>query len=133
MDEPTSGLDPHIARNIRSLIKNLSNQGKTIFLTTHYMEEADELCSRIAIINKGKIVKLDNPENLKDSIGKTSLVIKTENGKPDEWEAESLPSDSPDTARRLQELIDKGIKFKLETKKPSLEDVFIALTGAKFE
>lgn len=133
MDEPTSGLDPHIARNIRALIRTLSEKGKTIFLTTHYMEEADELCSRIAIINKGKIVKLDTPENLKESIGKTSLVIKTENVNPNEWDTQILPADSTDTAKRLQELIDKGIKFKIETKKPSLEDVFIALTGAKFE
>ncbi|MCE1245565.1 MAG: ABC transporter ATP-binding protein [Firmicutes bacterium] len=133
MDEPTSGLDPHIARNIRSLIRNLSEKGKTIFLTTHYMEEADELCSRIAIINKGKIVKLDTPENLKESIGKTSLVIKTENGTPGNWESRTMPADSPETAGALQELINKGVKFKIETKKPSLEDVFIALTGAKFE
>lgn len=65
LDEPTRGLDPGVARQIRSLISNLSEQGITIFLTTHYMEEADRLCSRVAIVDEGKIVSLDTPELLK--------------------------------------------------------------------
>ena len=65
LDEPTRGLDPAIAREIRSLVKKLANAGITIFLTTHYMEEADQLCDRVAILDEGKIVALDNPANLK--------------------------------------------------------------------
>jgi ABC-2 type transport system ATP-binding protein len=69
LDEPTRGLDPGVARQIRSLISDLSEQGITIFLTTHYMEEADRLCSRVAILDEGKIVALDNPDQLKTQHG----------------------------------------------------------------
>ena len=62
MDEPTIGLDPQAARDARRMIKDLVQEGKTILLTTHYMYEADELCDRIAVINKGKIVALDTPK-----------------------------------------------------------------------
>ena len=65
MDEPTRGLDPNIARSIRKLINELAKSGITIFLTTHYMEEADQLCDRVAILDQGKIIALDTPQNLK--------------------------------------------------------------------
>lgn len=65
LDEPTIGLDPISALELRKIVKTLSEQGKTILLTTHYMYEADELCDRIAIINKGNIIAIDTPENLK--------------------------------------------------------------------
>ena len=71
LDEPTRGLDPSIALDIRNLIKRLANEGHCIFLTTHYMEEADRLCDRIAILDKGKIVDLAAPETLKSRYGKT--------------------------------------------------------------
>jgi ABC-2 type transport system ATP-binding protein len=65
MDEPTRGLDAHVARGIRALVAGLAQQGTTVFLTTHYMEEADQLCRRVAILNLGQIVALDTPERLK--------------------------------------------------------------------
>jgi len=65
LDEPTIGLDPISALELRKIIKMLSSQGKTILLTSHYMYEADELCDRIAIMDKGNIISLDTPENLK--------------------------------------------------------------------
>jgi ABC-2 type transport system ATP-binding protein len=65
LDEPTTGLDPQARRNLWTLIKNLrDNDSKTIVLTTHYMEEAEELCDRVAIMDEGKIIKMDTPENL---------------------------------------------------------------------
>jgi ABC-2 type transport system ATP-binding protein len=76
LDEPTRGLDPHIARDIRSIVTNLSKDGITVFLTTHYMEEADQLCQRVAFLDQGHIVALDTPERLKSeygSGGKTTL------------------------------------------------------------
>jgi ABC-2 type transport system ATP-binding protein len=76
LDEPTRGLDPNIARSIRNMVSKLAKSGMTIFLTTHYMEEADQLCDRVAILDQGKIVALDTPQNLKVaySLGeKTSL------------------------------------------------------------
>ena len=71
MDEPTRGLDPVIAREIRQLISHLAQDGRTIFLTTHYMEEADRLCNRVAIINHGRIIAMDTPHRLKENYGPT--------------------------------------------------------------
>jgi ABC-2 type transport system ATP-binding protein len=69
LDEPTRGLDPGVARDIRSIVADLAEDGVTIFLTTHYMEEADRLSKRVAIIDQGKIVAMDNPRNLKATHG----------------------------------------------------------------
>ena len=71
MDEPTVGLDPVIAHDIRHLIAQLAQQGRTIFLTTHYMEEADRLCNQVAIINHGRIIAMDTPHRLKENYGPT--------------------------------------------------------------
>jgi ABC-2 type transport system ATP-binding protein len=69
LDEPTRGLDPNVARDIRALVVNLARQGMTVFLTTHYMEEADQLSDRVAIIDQGRIVALDTPQQLKAEHG----------------------------------------------------------------
>jgi ABC-2 type transport system ATP-binding protein len=65
LDEPTKGLDPGVARAIRSIVTELARNGVTIFLTTHYMEEADQLCDRVAILDQGQLVALDTPAQLK--------------------------------------------------------------------
>lgn len=75
LDEPTKGLDPGVARDIRAIVQNLKSQGVTVFLTTHYMEEADRLCDRVAILHKGHIVALDTPQNLKQSITQDSATL----------------------------------------------------------
>jgi ABC-2 type transport system ATP-binding protein len=72
-DEPTRGLDVHVARDIREIVVELAHKGVTVFLTTHYMEEADRLCDRVAIIDRGSIVALDSPRNLKSAHGAASL------------------------------------------------------------
>ncbi len=72
LDEPTRGLDPNVAREIRSFVANLSRQGVTVFLTTHYMEEADQLCHRVAILDHGRIVALDAPQQLKSAFSQGS-------------------------------------------------------------
>lgn len=69
LDEPTRGLDPGVAREIRAIIADLAKGGVTIFLTTHYMEEADRLSDRVAIIHQGEIVAIDTPETLKATYG----------------------------------------------------------------
>lgn len=69
LDEPTKGLDPNVARELRTIVRDLANQGMTVFLTTHYMEEVDQLSGRVAIIDHGKIVALDTPERLKAEYG----------------------------------------------------------------
>jgi ABC-2 type transport system ATP-binding protein len=74
LDEPTIGLDPAGARDIREMVREMEKWGKTILLTTHYMFEADELCKRIAVISKGKIVALDTPSGLKRLVKDISVV-----------------------------------------------------------
>jgi ABC-2 type transport system ATP-binding protein len=74
LDEPTIGLDPVGARELRSVVRNLQAEGKTILLTTHYMFEADALCQRIAVIDHGKIVAMDTPEGLKRLVSDLSVV-----------------------------------------------------------
>ncbi len=74
MDEPTIGLDPQAARDTRKMVKDLQQAGKTILLTTHYMYEADELCNRLGVIARGKILALDTPSGLKDLIRDSSVI-----------------------------------------------------------
>lgn len=76
LDEPTVGLDPRSARSIRDFIKKELNEleGKTIVLTTHYMEEADQLCDRVAVMDDGRIVVIDSPENLKKLVRKEDII-----------------------------------------------------------
>jgi ABC-2 type transport system ATP-binding protein len=77
MDEPTSGLDPNIALEIRQMIMNLKEAGKTIFLTTHYMNEAEELCDDIAIIDKGNIIIHENIKAIKSDKKPIKILVKT--------------------------------------------------------
>ncbi len=74
LDEPTSGLDVMSARNLRQVISELSENGVTVFLTTHYVEEAGELCDRIALIVKGKIIEVESPEVLRGRIQDVPLL-----------------------------------------------------------
>jgi ABC-2 type transport system ATP-binding protein len=75
LDEPTKGLDPGVARGIRAVIAELAEQGVTVFLTTHYMEEADQLSHRVAIIDKGRIVALDTPGQLKADSPRSNATL----------------------------------------------------------
>lgn len=68
LDEPTTGLDPQARRNLWDLIREIRNNGTTVIITTHYMDEAEQLCDRIAIMDKGRIIKLSSPENMIDEL-----------------------------------------------------------------
>jgi ABC-2 type transport system ATP-binding protein len=83
LDEPTVGLDPQAARDLRDRVRHLGRQGRTVLLTTHYMEEADQLCDRVAIIDHGKIVALDPPSALKRTI-RAEEVVRLEIGVRDD-------------------------------------------------
>jgi len=124
LDEPTSGLDPDIAREIRRLIAEMASQGLTVFLTTHYMEEADQLSQRVAFLNHGRIVALDTPERLKVSHGRRTLKVKLVDG-----QVLTLSLDDPDAGRCLGELVASGQILTLHSEEATLEDVFIELTG----
>jgi ABC-2 type transport system ATP-binding protein len=120
LDEPTRGLDPIVAREIRRLIVDMSNQGVTIFLTTHYMEEADQLCHRVAFLSEGHIVALDRPSQLKADHGENHVNVTLDNG-----ECLSTALDSED----LQKLLSDGHVRTLHSAEATLEDVFIQLAG----
>src|SRR6202035_1427016 len=74
MDEPTAGLDPQSRLALWEILRELNDEGQTILLTTHYMEEADQLCNRVAIMDHGKILALDTPNGLKQSVGADTIV-----------------------------------------------------------
>ena len=148
LDEPTLGLDPSFSRFIRSFIKKDLNQkqGKTILLTTHYMDEADQLCDRIAIMNEGKIVAVDTPENLKKSIPHDEILevkcLGTANFEGIGQRVYSQSGDGMQTyrihAENVEEIMSEVIKaadsakiLSMNVTKPTLEDVFIHLTGAR--
>ncbi len=73
LDEPTTGLDPQARRNLWELIKNIRSQGTTVIITTHYMDEAEQLCDRIAIMNEGEIISLDSPDKMIDDLVQTGF------------------------------------------------------------
>ncbi len=73
LDEPTTGLDPQARRNLWDLIKNIRSQGTTVIITTHYMDEAEQLCDRIAIMDEGKIISLDSPDKMIDDLVSTGF------------------------------------------------------------
>jgi ABC-2 type transport system ATP-binding protein len=148
LDEPTSGLDVMSARNLRQLISGLSEMGVTVFLTTHYIEEAGELCDRIAIIVKGKLIEIESPEVLRSRVQDIPLInitvdmdekIQLDDFRDIPGEDVRLMSDrlsilTHDVHESLTAFTglaeEKGIKIlDVNTVKPQLEDAFIRLTG----
>ena len=105
------------------------NRGKTVFLTTHYMEEADELVDRVAFIRNGNIAALDTPFNLKLRYGSNELVVKSlEDNSIKEY---FLSLKDPTLGTQIDALSRKGKVLTLHTQEASLDEVFIQLTGAK--
>ncbi|WP_031516797.1 ABC transporter ATP-binding protein [Desulfofalx alkaliphila] len=149
LDEPTTGIDVESARQIRELILHLKNQGKTIFITTHYIEDAERICDRIAFIVNGKIVKIgtltelmENADHeykiklvLNDSIRalKGELEGKFRNSRieiPDKNSCLIISKERIALSPILQLLDSKGVSvYEAKEIKPSLEDVFVKITG----
>jgi len=142
LDEPTLGLDPQTRENLWKYIKKLSTDHKiTIILTTHYMEEADRLCDRLAIIDHGKIIALDTPNNFKKSLGGDLVTIKTKNPnlsilkkaqyiKNINYGNDLLNLTVNDASSHLQEILGHvGEAESVELHSPTLHDAFIKLTG----
>jgi ABC-2 type transport system ATP-binding protein len=148
LDELTTGLDPQARRAMWDLVRSIRERGKTVFLTTHFMEEAERLCDRVAIMDQGRIVALDTPQNLIDSLGVENRVVFSVNGRFDEELLGAVPSVT--RVERVGERVvvygqgerfvgqvvngleAAGIRFRnLRTEQPTLEDVFLALTGRR--
>lgn len=145
-DELTTGLDPQARRAMWDLVRDIRDRGKTVFLTTHFMEEAERLCDRVAIIDHGRLVALDTPENLIRGLGAENRVVFSVEGA---FALESLQSLARVTrVERVGEriivygqgdqlvgsvvntLTTGGVRFRdLRTEQPTLEDVFLTLTG----
>jgi ABC-2 type transport system ATP-binding protein len=151
LDEPTAGLDPQSRLALWDLLGELHDQGQTIMLTTHYMEEADRLCERVAVMDHGRILALDTPSNLKQSIGADTIVTVRTTGDPEKL-GELLGKDIEGVTRTRQaagavELHVQGGGDRLVPRivlaaerggfdlvdvsvaEPTLETVFISLTG----
>jgi ABC-2 type transport system ATP-binding protein len=124
LDEPTRGLDPSSARELRQIVREMSEKGTTVVLCTHYMEEADELCDQVAFMSSGKIVAMDSPRELKLMYGTPSarLLLK------DRSEL-VVDLDSPDDARKVEQLMADGEVLTIHSQEGTLEDVFVNVAG----
>ncbi len=130
LDEPTMGLDPTTANSIKAIIRKKQAEETTIFLTTHNMFVADELCERVAFIVDGKIAALDTPKNLKLKYGQPSVTIEYE-------EAGELKSETFDMTAgakaELQKFIGDNDVKTIHSGEPTLEEIFIKVTGRGLE
>ncbi|MDQ6706883.1 MAG: ABC transporter ATP-binding protein [Acidobacteriota bacterium] len=150
LDEPTTGLDPHARRQVWALIESLKKLGRTIILTTHYMEEAERLCDRVAIMDRGKIIALGTPRELIDSIGVAHMVEFAVDGQPIDLAilqaVEGVRAARPQNGgyqlqvtelhravpALLAELARRDIPVtELRTHSATLEDVFVSFTGRR--
>lgn len=123
-DEPTSGLDPVNAFKIKQHILDLKKQGKTIFITTHSMHTADEICDRVSFIVDGSLQATDTPQNLKDMYGKEAVRVELQSGKSSEFPLPELGKNEEFLSLIRQEEI-----RRIHTLEASLEEVFIRVTG----
>lgn len=144
LDELTQGLDPQARRVTWGLIRDIRAQGKTVVLVTHFMDEAEELCDRVAVIDRGRVVALDTPQNLIHGLGAPTRVRFTTNeadlsfldaipevsGIERDGDRVEVEGTGPVLALVAAALVGNGIApLDLRAERPSLEDAFIALTG----
>lgn len=128
LDEPTQGLDPVSSDDIRKIILEEKKKGKTIFLTTHDMYEADVLSDRIAFINNGKIVAIDAPLNLKTKFGKRGLKIKLQKENGEIFEKE-IVLDKDESLDEILKTFKNEKVITVHSEEATLEDIFIKITG----
>jgi ABC-2 type transport system ATP-binding protein len=151
LDEPTTGLDPQVRHEIHNLLAGLKSEKRTILMTTHYIEEAERLCDRVAIVDAGRIIAIGTPRELQErSAGRSSIEIicgaslerhdfphwPEANGTSLSADGKTLTVTSAKPARTLVEIVkwidSNGIELEdVHLARPTLEDVFIELTGKK--
>jgi len=144
LDEPTTGLDPQARRRLWDLIREMKAQGRTVLLTTHYIEEAEALCDRVGIIDLGELIALDTPDSLIKNSGLESAVELSYDGLLDlellrtlkgvralkDQDEQRIRVEIVDVNRFLRELFKRFDNVTIERlERPNLEDVFLALTG----
>jgi len=126
LDEPTSALDPVNGGRIREALREMNRRGTTIFLTTHNMEEAEELCDRVAFLNNGEISALDTPQALRLRYGDGSITVTTRQGK-------QLVGRDEAGAESIRQLMLGGNLLAIHSNEPTLGDIFVRLTGRGLE
>ncbi|MFW5941000.1 MAG: ABC transporter ATP-binding protein [Chloroflexota bacterium] len=131
LDEPTAGLDPNLASDIKEIIRRKREGGKTVFLTTHNMYIADELCDRVAFINEGQIVAMDTPRNLKLQYGERSVRVEyRENGSgPSELQSAVLSLENEEDRARFNKILNEKEVQTIHSQEATLEQTFIQITG----
>lgn len=127
LDEPTTGLDPAIASIIKDIIREENQKGVTVFLTTHNMYIADELCDRVAFIVDGEIRLIDSPKSLKLQYGEN--LVKVEYGEDDKLQSRTFSTVDEADKKKLGELIETKNIRTMHTKEATLEEIFINVTG----
>ncbi|MHA6261452.1 ABC transporter ATP-binding protein [Sporosarcina sp. CAU 1771] len=127
LDEPTTGLDPSIASDIKNIIKEKNDEGVTIFLTTHNMFIAEELCDRVAFIVDGEIKLIDSPKNLKLQYGEK--LVDVEYIEKGEVVKQTLSTVLPEDKKLLQSIIENHDIQTMHSKEATLEEIFIKVTG----
>ncbi len=127
LDEPTDGLDPVSAQAVRRVIKSEAERGASVILTTHDMNEADQLSDRVAFINEGKIVALDTPENLKLEFGQRTVRIRARNA--DGVDERVIGLDATDAGDQIRAAVAVDGLMTIHTEEATLEDIFIKITG----
>lgn len=127
LDEPTTGIDPGNARSVKQTIRTLGDEGKTVFLTTHDMTVADQLCDRVAFITDGHLPVIDSPRDLKLDHGQR--IVRIEYRRNAALDSIELPLDELATDDRAQSLLASGAVETIHTAEATLEDVFIEITG----
>lgn len=133
LDEPTSALDPQSALSIRNVVKRLRDSGTTIFLTTHYMEEASDLCDRIAILHNGSIIASDTPDNIRMKFGRPVMDVTIRSPQDGADKTVSLPINDAEAAGKLSALLSEGIVIRIHSQEASLEEAFLRLTGSVWQ
>jgi len=131
LDEPTTGLDPVNSRLIKSIIKQKRKEGKAVFLTTHNMNDADELCDRVGFIVEGKLTLIESPKDLKIKHGKK--VVKVEYLKNDDLVSQEFDLDKLADNKSFLNLLRTGTVQTIHTEEASLEDIFIKATGRQLK
>ena len=144
LDEPTAGVDIELRHMLWDYLKQINKEGKTIILTTHYIEEAEALCDEVAIINNGEIIEKDAPNNLISTLGNSNIVIRTDiinnslDLSPFNYEIKNniiefvTKNPEKDLPKIISKLNENSINIlEINTLKSSLEDVFIKLTKNK--
>jgi ABC-2 type transport system ATP-binding protein len=131
LDEPTTGLDPQARRNLWDVIRAINGEGgKTVVLTTHYLEEAEELCDRVAIMDHAKVIALDTPAGLIASLGADVRISYAEGGEEKVVYAHDAQAAVLEILQRARD--QDAVIGDLSVRGPSLEDVFLNLTGRAF-